>query len=217
MRASVTTRYQIFCRLGQNSRAAVRTLVYPRPATPRISAHRIRSMIHTGNLGPIRSYRSSQTGLTMSAGLRARAAKGSEPAKVFVSGDIVFPLKAILRSTNTRLKSCARSWKRCKTAAPTSWGTSISTRGCTAVCFPVFVRSNMQISSARDSCNDGSGRVYLDLTFISLLQRIEPAPETALPESIVENLRRLSPRDGRSTDRRNTLASPSRPSSESLK
>ena len=32
-------------------------------------------------------------------------------------------------------------------------------------------------------------RVYLDLTFISLLQRIEPAQETALPESIVENLR----------------------------
>ena len=30
---------------------------------------------------------------------------------------------------------------------------------------------------------------YLDLTFISLVQRIESAPETGLPESIVENLR----------------------------
>jgi imidazolonepropionase-like amidohydrolase len=31
-------------------------------------------------------------------------------------------------------------------------------------------------------------RVYLDLTFISLVQRIESAPATGLPESIVENL-----------------------------
>jgi len=31
--------------------------------------------------------------------------------------------------------------------------------------------------------------VYLDPTFISLVQRIESAPQTGLPESIVENLR----------------------------
>lgn len=49
---------------------------------------------------------------------------------------LFFPPPRIPPSTNTPWTSCARSWKRRRAVAPTSWRTSTPTKACAAACLP---------------------------------------------------------------------------------
>jgi imidazolonepropionase-like amidohydrolase len=121
---------------------------------------------------------------------REELRRGAAQIKVFVSGGVVFPSEAhatIYEYSREELSAIVEEAKGRGTYAMAHVYTDEGVRRC----LEAGVRS---IEHANFVCEEtvalmAQHGAYLDPTFISLVQRIESAPQTGLPESIVENLK----------------------------
>jgi imidazolonepropionase-like amidohydrolase len=121
---------------------------------------------------------------------REELRRGASQLKVFVSGGVVFPSEAhptIYEYSLDELRAIVEEAQGRGTYAMAHVYTDEGVRRCLLAGVRSIEHANFV--SEETVVMMAQSRVYLDLTFISLVQRIESAPETGLPESIVENLR----------------------------
>jgi imidazolonepropionase-like amidohydrolase len=121
---------------------------------------------------------------------REELRRGASQLKVFVSGGVVFPSEAhatIYEYSLEELRAIVEEAQGRGTYVMAHAYTDEGVRRCLHAGVRSIEHANF-VSEQTVAMMARSG-VYLDLTFISLVQRIESAPETGLPESIVENLR----------------------------
>jgi imidazolonepropionase-like amidohydrolase len=121
---------------------------------------------------------------------REELRRGASQLKVFVSGGVVFPSEAhptIYEYSLEELRAIVEEAQSRGTYVMAHVYTDPGVRRCLLAGVRSIEHGNY-ISEETVAMMAQSG-VYLDPTFISLVQRIESAPETGLPESIVENLR----------------------------
>jgi imidazolonepropionase-like amidohydrolase len=121
---------------------------------------------------------------------REELRRGASQLKVFVSGGVVFPAEAhstIYEYSLEELRAIVEEAQGRATYVMAHVYTDEGVRRCLLAGVRSIEHANF-ISEETVAMMAQSG-AYLDLTFISLVQRIESARETGLPESIVENLR----------------------------
>jgi imidazolonepropionase-like amidohydrolase len=121
---------------------------------------------------------------------REELRRGASQLKVFVSGGVVFPAEGhptIYEYSLEELRAIVEEAQGRGTYVMAHVYTDEGVRRCLLAGVRSIEHANF-VSEETVAMMARSG-VYLDLTFISLVQRIESAPETDLPESIVENLR----------------------------
>jgi imidazolonepropionase-like amidohydrolase len=121
---------------------------------------------------------------------REELRRGASQLKVFVSGGVVFPAEGhptIYEYSVEELRAIVEEAQGRGTYVMAHVYTDEGVRRCLLAGVRSIEHANF-VSEETVAMMARSG-VYLDLTFISLVQRIESAPETGLPESIVANLR----------------------------
>ena len=121
---------------------------------------------------------------------REELRRGASQLKVFVSGGVVFPAEGhptIYEYSLEELRAIVEEAQGRGTYVMAHVYTDEGVRRCLLAGVRSIEHANF-VSEETVAMMAQSG-AYLDLTFISLVQRIESAPETGLPESIVENLR----------------------------
>lgn len=121
---------------------------------------------------------------------REELRRGASQLKVFVSGGVVFPSEAhptIYEYSLEELRAIVEEAQGRGTYVMAHVYTDLGVRRCLLAGVRSIEHANF-ISEETVAMMAQSG-AYLDPTFISLVQRIESAPETGLPGSIVENLR----------------------------
>jgi imidazolonepropionase-like amidohydrolase len=121
---------------------------------------------------------------------REELRRGASQLKVFVSGGVVFPAEGhptVYEYSLDELRAIVEEAQGRSTYVMAHVYTDEGVRRCLLAGVRSIEHANF-VSEETVAMMARSG-VYLDLTFISLVQRIESAPETRLPESIVENLR----------------------------
>ena len=121
---------------------------------------------------------------------REELRRGASQLKVFVSGGVVFPSEAHPTIYEYSLEELRAIVEEAQGRGTYVMAHVYSDEGVRR-CLLAGVRSieHANFVSEETVALMADSKVYLDLTFISLVQRIESAPETGLPESIVENLR----------------------------
>jgi imidazolonepropionase-like amidohydrolase len=120
---------------------------------------------------------------------REELRRGASQLKVFVSGGVVFPSEAhptIYEYSLEELRAIVEEAQARGTYVMAHVYTDEGVRRCLLAGVRSIEHANF-VTEETVAMMARSG-VYLDLTFISLVQRIESAPETGLPESIVKNL-----------------------------
>ncbi len=122
---------------------------------------------------------------------REELRRGASQLKVFVSGGVVFPSEAhptIYEYSLDELRAIVEEAQSRGTYVMAHAYTDESVRRCLLAGVRSIEHANFVSEETVAMMADS--RVYLDLTFISLVQRIESAPATGLPEGIVENLKK---------------------------
>jgi len=122
---------------------------------------------------------------------REELRRGAAQIKVFVSGGVVFPSEAhatIYEYSMDELRAIVEEAQGRGTYVMAHAYTDDSVRRC----LDAGVRSIEHANFVSEKTVEMMARrgAFLDCTFISLVQRIESAPETGLPPAIVENLKR---------------------------
>jgi imidazolonepropionase-like amidohydrolase len=120
---------------------------------------------------------------------REELRRGASQLKVFVSGGVVFPSEghpSIYEYSLEELRAIVEEAQGRGTYVMAHVYTDEGVRRCLLAGVRSIEHANFV--SEETVAMMAQSRVYLDLTFISLVQRIESAPATGLPESIVENL-----------------------------
>jgi imidazolonepropionase-like amidohydrolase len=121
---------------------------------------------------------------------REEPRRGASQLKVFVSGGVVFPSEA-----HPTLYEYSTDELRAIVEEANGRGTYVMAHAYTdaavARCLSTGVRSIEHANFVSEATVEMMARqgAYLDPTFISLVQRIESAPETGLPAAIVDSLR----------------------------
>jgi imidazolonepropionase-like amidohydrolase len=120
---------------------------------------------------------------------REELRKGASQIKVFVSGGVVFPSEAhatIYEYSMEELRAIVEEAKARGTYVMAHVYTDEGIRRC----LQAGVRSieHANFASQATVAMMAEHGAYLDPTFISLMQRIESAPQTGLPQSVVDNL-----------------------------
>jgi imidazolonepropionase-like amidohydrolase len=121
---------------------------------------------------------------------REELRRGASQIKVFVSGGVVFPSEAhatIYEYSLEELRAIVEEAKGRGTYAMAHVYTDEGVRRCLEAGVRSIEHANF-VGEETVALMAQRG-AYLDPTFISLVQRIESAPETGLPRSIVENLK----------------------------
>ena len=121
---------------------------------------------------------------------REELRRGASQLKVFVSGGVVFPAEGhptIYEYSLEELRAVVEEAQGRGTYVMAHVYTDEGVRRCLRAGVRSIEHANF-VSEETVAMMAQSG-AYLDLTFISLVQRIESAPETGLPKSIVENLK----------------------------
>jgi len=121
---------------------------------------------------------------------REELRRGASQLKVFVSGGVVFPAEAhptIYEYSLEELRAIVEEAQGRGTYVMAHVYTDEGVRRCLLAGVRSIEHANFV--SEETVAMMAQSRVYLDLTFISLVQRIESAAETGLPDSIVENLK----------------------------
>ena len=121
---------------------------------------------------------------------REELRKGASQLKVFVSGGVVFPAEGhptIYEYSLEELRAIVEEAQGRGTYVMAHVYTDEGVRRCLLAGVRSIEHANF-VSEETVAMMAQKG-AYLDLTFISLVQRIESAPATGLPKSIVDNLR----------------------------
>ena len=121
---------------------------------------------------------------------REELRRGASQLKVFVSGGVVFPSEAhptLYEYSTDELRAIVEEANGRGTYVMAHAYTDAAVRRCLATGVRSIEHANF-VSEATVEMMAQQG-AYLDPTFISLVQRIESAPETGLPPAIVDNLR----------------------------
>jgi imidazolonepropionase-like amidohydrolase len=121
---------------------------------------------------------------------REELRRGAGQLKVFVSGGVVFPSEGhptVYEYSLDELRAIVEEAQARSTYVMAHAYTDVAVRRCLLAGIRSIEHANF-VSEQTVAMMAQSG-VYLDPTFISLVQRIESAPATGLPNSIVENLR----------------------------
>ena len=120
---------------------------------------------------------------------REELRRGASQLKVFVSGGVVFPAEGhptIYEYSLEELRAIVEEAKGRGTYVMAHVYTDEGVRRCLLAGVRSIEHANF-VTEETVAMMAQNG-AYLDLTFISLVQRIESAAETGLPESIVKNL-----------------------------
>jgi imidazolonepropionase-like amidohydrolase len=121
---------------------------------------------------------------------REELRRGASQLKVFVSGGVVFPSEAhptVFEYSLEELRAIVEEAQGRGTYVMAHVYTDEGVRRCLAAGVRSIEHANF--ASEETVAMMAQRRVYLDLTFISLVQRTESASETRLQENIIENLK----------------------------
>lgn len=121
---------------------------------------------------------------------REELRRGASQLKVFVSGGVVFPSEAhptLYEYSTDELRAIVEEANGRGTYVMAHAYTDAAVQRCLATGVRSIEHANF-VSEATVEMMAQRG-AYLDPTFISLVQRIESAPETGLPPAIVDNLK----------------------------
>src|SRR5271169_982463 len=121
---------------------------------------------------------------------REELRRGASQLKVFVSGGVVFPSEghpSLYEYSTDELRAIVEEANGRGTYVMAHAYTDAAVRRCLATGVRSIEHANF-VSEATVEMMARQG-AYLDPTFISLVQRIESAPETGLPPAIVDSLR----------------------------